>query len=229
MNIVITGASSGIGRMLAENLQASKVFMLYNTNDEGIRLTAENMKCEYEIFKCNVSNDDQVKRTFNLIDHIDVLINNAGTIGDALVKNMTEEKWDNVLDVNLKGAFLCSKYAIPKMSQNSHIINISSVVARAGVIGACNYAASKGGLESFTKSLAMELVKDGIFANCISLGFFEIGLGTRLPQKVRDNTLERIPLHLFGDPMEIVKAVEFIIGSKYLVGSVINLNGGYYL
>ena len=229
MNIVITGASRGIGRVLANNLPASKMFLLYHEDDENMKLTTANMKCDFLIFKCDVSNNAQVKSTFDEIEQIDVLINNAGTVDDSLIRNMSEEQWDRVIDVNLKGAFLCSKYAVPKMRDGSHIINISSVTSKTGLIGACNYAASKGGLESLTKSLASELIRDGIFVNCISLGFFEIGLGVSLRQRVRDSTLQQIPLHHFGDPLEIVGTVKFIMGSQYLVGSTINLSGGFYL
>lgn len=229
MNIVITGASRGIGQVLANNLSASKMFLLYHADEENMKLTIANMKCGLSVFKCDVSSDAQVKNTFDQIEQVDVLINNAGVVRDSLVRDMSEEQWNRVIDVNLKGAFLCSKYAIPKMREGSHIINISSVVSKIGVIGACNYAASKGGLESFTKSLARELIRDGIFVNCISLGFFKIGLGASLREKVTNSILEKILLHHFGDPMEIVRAVQFIIGSKYLVGSVINLSGGFYL
>lgn len=229
MNIVITGAGRGIGRVLANNLPASKMFLLDIADDENMKLTIANMKCDFLALECDVSSEAQVKNTFDEIGRIDVLINNAGITDDSLIRNMSEEQWDIVIDVNLKGAFLCSKYAVPKMGEGSHIINISSVTSKTGVIGACNYVASKGGLESLTKALARELIRDGIFVNCISLGFFEIGLGASLRQKVRDSTLQQIPLHRFGDPLEIVRAVEFIIGSQYLVGSTINLNGGFYL
>ncbi len=229
MHIVITGASRGIGRVLANNLPASKMYLLYNTDEQGMKVTDKNMKCDFTAFKCDVSSSAQVRDTFEKFEHIDVLINNAGTVADALIKNMTEEQWDKVIDTNLKGAFLCAKYAVPKMREGSHIINISSVTSKTGVIGACNYVASKGGLESLTKSLAIELIRDGIFVNCISLGFFETGLGASLRQKVRESALQHMPAHRFGDPLEIVRAVEFIIGSKYLVGSTINLSGGYYL
>lgn len=229
MNIVVTGASRGIGQILANNLPASKMFLLYHADDEGMKLTVANMRCPFYIFKCDVSSEAQVKNTFDQVEQIDVLINNAGITADSLLRNMSEEQWDRVINVNLKGAFLCSKYAIPKMGRDSHIINVSSIVSKMGARGACNYATSKGGLESFTKSLARELIEDRIFVNCISLGFFEVGLGTNLSQKVKDSTLKQIPLHHFGNPMEIVRTVEFIIGSRYLVGSVINLNGGIYL
>ncbi len=229
MNIVITGASRGIGRILATNLCASKMFLFYLADDESMKLTVANIKCDVSIFKCDVSNEAQIKNAFDQIEQVDVLINNAGTVADSLIRNMSEEQWNRVIDVNLKGAFLCSKYAIPKMRAGSHIVNISSVVSKTGAIGACNYAASKGGLNSFTKSLARELIRDGIFVNCISLGFFEIGLGASLRQKVRESTLQQIPLSHFGDPSEIVRAVEFITRSKYLVGSIINLSGGFYL
>ena len=229
MNIAITGASSGIGQFLANNLSASKIFLLYHSNEEGVKLTAERMKCDFSIFKCDVSNEAEVRDTFEQIDQLDALINNAGMTADSLVKDMSEEQWDRVIDTNLKGAFLCSKYAIPKLRENSHIINISSVLSRIGAIGACNYAASKGGLESFTKSLARELINDKIFVNCISLGFFNIGLGNKLKSRIKDSALLQIPLHRMGEPAEILRAVEFILNSRYLVGSTINLSGGYYL
>lgn len=229
MHIVITGASRGIGRVLANNLPASKMYLLYHGDEQGMKVTAKNMKCNFAAFKCDVSDSAQVRDTFDKIEQIDALINNAGTVANALIKNTTEEQWDRVIDVNLKGAFLCTKYALSKMRGSSHIINISSVTSKTGVIGASNYVASKGGLESLTKSLAVELIRDGIFVNCISLGFFEIGLGTSLKDNVRTAALRRTSLHHFGDPLEIVRAVEFIMGSKYLVGSTINLSGGYYL
>jgi 3-oxoacyl-[acyl-carrier protein] reductase len=229
MNIVITGASRGIGRVLATSLSASRMYLIYRADDKGMKLTAAGVKCPASVLKCDVSNEEQVRNTFEQIERVDLLINNAGVTADALVKNMSAEQWDRVVDVNLKGVFLCSKYAIPRMKEGSHIINISSVVARTGAIGASNYAASKGGLESFTRSLAKELIRDGIFVNCIALGFFEVGLGAGLSPKVREYAMGKIPSARFGDPGEVVKAVEFIISSKYLVGSTIDLSGGYDL
>jgi 3-oxoacyl-[acyl-carrier protein] reductase len=199
VNIVITGASRGIGRVLANNIAASRMFLLYRADDEGMKLTVAGVRCPVSVFKCDVSSEAQVKDTFDRIEQVDVLINNAGTTADTLVKNMSEEQWDRVMDVNLKGAFLCSKYAMPRM---------------------------KSGVESFTRSLARELIRDGIFVNCISLGFFEVGLGAALSPKVREAALRQIPTQRFGDPQEVVRAVEFIIGSKYLVGSSIDLYGG---
>lgn len=225
-NIVITGASRGIGQLLANNLQASKMYLFYHKDNDNMEITAAKMRCDFSIFRCDVSDDMQVKNTFAQIENIDVLINNAGTTADSLVATMSEAQWDEVIDTNLKGVFLCSKYATPKMNKGSHIINISSIVSQTGIIGASNYAASKGGVEALTRSLAKELIRDGIFVNCICLGFFNIGLGTRLNQKVSDAILQGIPLHCFGNPLEIIRAIEFIIGSNYLVGSIIPLTGG---
>ena len=229
MNVVITGASRGIGRLLSTNLSASKMFLLYHTDSKSMEETVEKLKCDYAVFKCDVSNEKQVENTFDQIDEIDVLINNAGVRTNSTVRKMTEEQWDQVMDVNAKGVFLCCKYAIPKMTRNSHIVNISGIVSRTGSVGASNYVASKGALESFTRSLALECVKDEIFVNGVSLGFFEIGLGTTLREATREHLLEAVPLHRFGDPVEIVRAVEYIISSRYLVGSIINLSGGYYM
>jgi 3-oxoacyl-[acyl-carrier protein] reductase len=229
MNIVITGASGGIGQVLAKSLKADQMVLFYNTNMEDISKLASSLRLPVETRRCDLTSEDEVKAAFEDIKQIDVLINSAGVVDNALVESMTEKQWDTVLDTNLKGVFLGSKYAIPRMNPGSHIVNISSILSGTGIVGACNYAASKGGLESFTKSLARELIKRGIFVNCISLGFFETGLGKKLSEKAREHALQQIPTHEFGNPIEIVRAVEYIIGSKYLIGTIINLSGGYYL
>jgi len=113
------------------------------------------------------------------------------------------------------------------MVENSHIINISSVLGTTGMPGATNYVASKGGVEAFTRSLALEVIRDKIFVNAIALGYFETGLGLKLTDKIKNMVLERIPLKKFGDPEEIGAIVNYIISSRYLVGQVLHLNGGF--
>ena len=109
----------------------------------------------------------------------------------------------------------------------SQIINISSVLAKSGAYGAVNYAASKGGLEAFTRSLSREVIKKGIFVNAIALGFFNIGLGLRLPTKVKQKAIKKTLIGRFGDPAEITKLVEYLISQRFMVGQVIHLDGGY--
>lgn len=224
MNIVLTGATGGVGQVIAQNLEADHWFLLYR-NLERIQDVTKSMS-RYSTLRCDVTDEGNVKVAFEAIDKIDVLINNAGITTVSKVKYMSPFEWDSVFDTNLRGAFLCSKYAIPKMQKGGHIVNISSVTSRIGSVGASAYAASKGGLEAFTRSLALELVEKRIFVNALSLGFFETGLGSKLSDKVRDETMKRIPLNQFGDPMEIVRAIEFIISSEYLVGATIELCGG---
>jgi 3-oxoacyl-[acyl-carrier protein] reductase len=224
MNVVITGASRGIGAVLAENLNADWMYLLYGHDDESMARVNIGRNCS--VIKCDVSNKTDVEMAFDMISDVDVLINNAGINIDAPIVEMTEDEWDKVIDVNMKSVFLCTKYTVPKMHYGSHIINISSVVSKIGVTGASNYAASKGGVEALTRSLAKELIGIGIRVNCLSLGYFDIGLGKQLSEKVRQAAIKRIGLKAFGDPMEIVKAVQYIMSSSYLVGSVIELNGG---
>jgi len=234
MYIVITGASRGIGSFLAwslsqsQNVPVSKLYLIYRSSDKEMKKTVSRLTCDCEVFKCDVANEVEVSATFQKFPEIDVLINNAGTTCDSLVTKMSEEAWDKVLNVNLKGAFLCSKNAIPKMTRfGSQIINISSVLAKSGAYGAANYATSKGGLEAFTRSLSREVIKKGIFVNAIALGFFDIGLGLRLPTKVKQAAIQRTLMGTLGPPAEITKLVEYLINQRFMVGQVLHLNGGY--
>jgi NAD(P)-dependent dehydrogenase (short-subunit alcohol dehydrogenase family) len=136
MNIVLTGATGGVGQVLAQNLNASRLFLLYRDASKLAGATFQLRTHDYFTFRCDVMNEYEVKATFDLIDDIDVLINNAGITIDSKVKNMDVDAWDKVIATNLRGAFLCSKYAIPKMVEGGHIINISSVTSRIGAAGA---------------------------------------------------------------------------------------------
>jgi len=150
LHVVITGASRGLGRFLARGLstKSEKLYLIYYKNDEKMRETVEGISARYDIFKCDISQESEVVRVFQQIPEIDVLINNTGINEDALLENMEIDSWKKVIDVNLTGAFLCCKHAVPKMRKfGSHIINISSVVAQTGSIGVVNYAASRAGLE----------------------------------------------------------------------------------
>jgi len=230
LHVVITGASRGLGRFLARGLgpKSEKLHLIYHEDDEKMRETVEGISAPYDVFKCDISQEPEVAHVFQQIPEIDVLINNAGFNEDALLENMGIDSWKKVIDVNLTGAFLCSKYAVPKMTKfGSQIINISSVVAQTGSVGAVNYAASKAGLEGLTRSLGRELIRKGIFVNAIALGFFDVGMGTRLPMKIKEKVLAQILLKEFGDPVELLKLIEYLIGQRYMVGQVICLNGGY--
>lgn len=225
MNIVITGASGGVGSYLAKHFDKAdkKLFLTYNQS--SIPYHPELAK--YEAYKCDFINEDDVKDFYNSIPEINVLINSMGEVDNALVKNMSMKAWTAIINSNLTSVFLSCRCALPKMPENSHIINISSILGTTGMVGATNYSTAKGGVEAFTRSLALEAIRNRVFANAIALGYFETGLGLKLSDKIRKIVTKQILLKKFGDPREIGSLVDYIISSRYLVGQVIHLNGGF--
>ena len=209
-NIVIAGASGGIGRGLTEYFDKAdnELRLIYNENKRNIFPPK------------NATRHDDTRP-------IDVLINVMGNTENVLVKNMGWLQWETVVYSNLNSVFLSCKETIPHMKPGGHIINISSVLGTTGCVGASNYAAAKGGVEAFTKSLALELIRDNIFVNGIALGYFNVGMGLKLTDMVKEKVLKQIPLGEFGEPEEIHKMVQYIIDSKYLVGQILHLNGGF--
>ncbi len=227
MNIFIAGASGGIGRQLIKlfDTKDNQLFLTYNTSGENIYQPKNSTSTE--IFQVNFTKYNEVKNIFSEIESIDVLINVMGHVENNLIYKMTEEEWDRVIDSNLKTVFLSCRFGIEKMVENGHIINFSSILGNTGMIGASNYVAAKGGVESFTKSFALEcLHKRRVFVNGIALGYFKIGMGLKLSEKIEDLIRNKIPLKEFGEPDEISNIVNYIISSKYLVGQIIHLNGG---
>ncbi len=226
MKIMISGASGGIGRYLTKEFdnEENELYLTYNTSKNSIY---ETMKAKSKVFKCDFTNEEETKQIFSEIHSLDVLINVMGTIENNLICNMSEEEWDRVITSNLKTVFLSCKYGIEKIVDNGHIINVSSILGSTGMIGASNYVAAKGGVEAFTKSFALEcLHKRKVFVNAVALGYFKIGMGLQLSEKIEKLVKEKIPLKNFGDPDEIFKVINYIISSKYLVGQVIHVNGG---
>jgi 3-oxoacyl-[acyl-carrier protein] reductase len=226
MKIMIAGASGGIGRFLAEQFDSAdnELVLTYNRSKEKV---FQAKKAKSIIVECDFTNHKEVGKTFHEISTLDVLINTMGTVENKLVYDMEEEQWDRVVDSNLKTVFLSCKFAAPMMTENGHIINISSVLGTTGMIGATNYCTTKGAVEAFTKSFALEcLLKNKIFVNAIALGYFKAGMGLTLSEKIEKMVREKIPLKVFGEPEEISKAINYIISSRYLVGQVIHINGG---
>ena len=229
MKIMIVGASGGIGNLLTKHFDSeeNELYLTYNRSRDKIYAT-KNAKST--IIKADFTNVNDVQNAFSNIEPLNVLINVVGRVANNLIFRMEEQEWDTVINTNLKTVFLSCRYGIPKMLKEGHIINFSSVLGRMGMVGATNYVASKGGVESFTKSLALEcLHKRKIYVNAIALGYFKIGLGTDLSEKIVNTIKEKIPLKDFGEPDEIIKAVDYIVSSKYLVGQVIEINGGLLL
>jgi len=164
---------------------------------------------------------------------IDILINNAGIARDKLILRMTEEDWDAVLDVNLKGTFNCTKAVIKYMSKqrSGKIVNIASVVGEMGNAGQANYSASKAGVIGLTKTIAREFAQRGIKVNAIAPGYIQTPMTDVLPDKAKEELKRMIPMERFGQPEDVARAVLFLVSeaSSYITGQVLKVNGGIYM
>ena len=173
---------------------------------------------------------DSIKNQFN---RLDILINNAGITRDNLLIKMTEEEWDQVMAVNLKGVFNCTQLAAKMMTEQNagKIVNVSSASGQMGNIGQVNYATSKAGIIGMTKTLAKELARFNINVNAIAPGFIDTPMTAKVPDKVRNMIKANIPLSRFGQPEDVAKAVKFLASeeSDYITGQVIACNGGLYI
>lgn len=240
-NILLIGASGGLGKHFTKGLASAgyNLALHYNDNPAKIDETIKEIgKTDVRIFtyKADISDENSVKEMVDKVKAdfgpIDILINNAGLSLNAMSWKLSAENWNKVIGVNLTGPFLCSKHVIPIMKENKQgrIIFMSSVVGQIGVPGTAAYAATKAGLEGLCKTISKELVKNNITANIISLGYFEAGLLYQIPEDIREQIRESIPLKKFGDPAEILECILYICSdrSSYLTGQTINLNGGLF-
>ncbi|MCL1835871.1 MAG: 3-oxoacyl-[acyl-carrier-protein] reductase [Oscillospiraceae bacterium] len=239
---VVTGGSRGIGR--AVTLGAAKnganVAIVYSGDDAAaadVKNLAIEMGVKAEAYKCNVSDFEQARETCNRITTefkaVDILVNNAGIARDKLLMMMSETDFDDVIDVNLKGAFNFIKHlsrAIIKSSAG-RIINISSVSGLMGNAGQANYAAAKSGLIGLTKTVAKEFAGKKITCNAIAPGFIETDMTAGLPQSVRDHAGTAIPLKRMGTPDEVANAAIFLASdlASYITGEVLKVDGGLYI
>lgn len=234
---IVTGASRGIGRDIAVSLAqvGYNIVVNYSGSEESAQETrkqCENIGVKAMTFRADVSKSDQVQAMFDAtageFGTIDLLVNNAGITKDNLIVRMTEEEFDQVIDINLKGAFLCSKQAAKIMSKqrSGKIINISSVVGVIGNPGQTNYSASKAGLIGLTKSMAKELAKRNICINAIAPGFIETDMTDVLSDNVKEKLSEAIPLGRIGQTKDISDTVVFLSKADYITGQVILVDGG---
>jgi 3-oxoacyl-[acyl-carrier protein] reductase len=177
--------------------------------------------------------DEAVKKIIDDHQKIDILVNNAGVTSDTLLLRVKPADWDQVIGTNLKGTVLCTKIVSRQMigQRYGRIINLSSVVGQMGNVGQSLYAASKAGIIGFTKSVAREVASRGITVNAVAPGFIETDMTDKLPEKLREEFLKRIPLGRFGTCAEVAEMIVFLAGAGagYITGQVFNVNGGLYM
>jgi 3-oxoacyl-[acyl-carrier protein] reductase len=238
---LITGGAQGIGKVTALLLASRGANVA--VSDINIHGALETVK-EVEglgrrglALEGDVSNpadaENIVAKTVEQLGGIDILVNNAGIARDRLLLRMTEEDWDAVLNVNLKGTFNCTKAAVKYMikRKSGKIVNIASVVGEMGNTGQANYAASKAGIIGLTKSIAREYAQRGINVNAIAPGYVETPMTEALPEKVKKELRGQIPMARLGSPLDVANAVHFLVSeaSTYITGQVLNVNGGIYM
>ena len=237
-NIIITGASGGIGNSIVEKLHESGANILAT----GTRLEKlEELKKKFndiKILKFDISQHEKIEEFINnatneLGGTLDCMVNNAGITKDNLTIRMNFEEWTKVIDINLTSTFLMSKYAIKKMLKNKSgkIINITSVVGHTGNVGQVNYTASKAGIVAMSKTLAIEYAKKNINVNCISPGFISTAMTDQIDEKFKETIISKIPSNRLGKPEDIANAVVFLGSDKsdYINGETLHVNGGMYM
>ncbi len=238
---LVTGAAQGIGKKICELLLNEGAIVYGGDIKEDSLLKTqkefEEKNLKFNPIVLNVSDSKSCESCINTIvekeGRIDFLVNNAGITRDSLLIRMKEEDWDLVLDVNLKGAFLLTKFAAKEMmgKRSGKIINISSVVGLMGNPGQVNYSSSKAGIIGFTKSVARELASRGITCNAIAPGYIETPMTESLNEKQKESLKSLIPLNRLGTPEDIAGAVLFLLSdfASYITGQVISINGGMYM
>ena len=235
---IVTGASKGIGKAIAKIFAqaGTHVVCVSRTKDDLNILKKEilNDGGSVSIYSCDVSNFDEVKglirNTVEEFSKIDIIVNNAGITRDGLIMRMSDEDWNTVIDINLKGTFNAIKAVSRQMmkQRSGRIINISSVVGLKGNAGQANYAASKAGIIGLTKSSSKELASRGITVNCIAPGYIATDMTDQLTDKVKEEIINRIPLGYIGKTDNIAAATLFLASdeAEYITGQTISVDGG---
>ena len=237
-NVILTGATGGIGNSILEKLYENGANVLASgTKSEKL----EELKKKFKNIKILQFDVSQSQKIENFIDegskelggNLDCIINNAGITKDNLAIRMNLEEWKKVIDINLTSTFLICKFAIKKMLKNKKgkIINITSVVGHTGNLGQSNYTASKAGIVAMSKSLAIEYAKKNININCISPGFIKTEMTDKIDQKYKELIISKIPSARLGEPKDIANAVIFLASnhSDYINGETLHINGGMYM
>jgi 3-oxoacyl-[acyl-carrier protein] reductase len=240
--VLVTGASRGIGREIALELarNGANVAVNYSGSEaKANEVVDEIKKIGKDAFaiKCDVSNTEEVatmvKETIDRFGKLDILVNNAGITKDNLLMRMKEDEWDDVININLKGVFLCTKAVTRQMmkQRNGRIINIASIVGATGNPGQANYVAAKAGIIGLTKTTAKELAARNITVNAIAPGFITTDMTDQLPEDIKAEMLKQIPLARLGEPKDIAKMAAFLASddSSYITGQTMHINGGMFM
>jgi len=237
-NIIVTGASGGIGNSIIKKLnEAGANILASGTRIEKLEELKKNFK-NIKILKFDISQSNKIEdfienATNELGGNLDGIINNAGITQDNLAIRMSLDEWQKVININLTSTFLMSKFAIKKMLKNKSgkIVNITSVVGHTGNLGQANYTASKAGIVAMSKSLAIEYAKKNININCISPGFIKTAMTDKIDEKFKEVIVSKIPSARLGEPDDIANAVLFLSSnqSDYINGETIHVNGGMYM
>lgn len=237
--VLVTGASRGIGRSIALAFakEGANLVINYTSNQAAAEAVVEEIQgfnVKALAVQADISKEEDVSSLMEEIKDnfggVDILVNNAGVTKDNLFVRMKEEDWDRVIDVNLKGTFLCSKAVVRQMIRQKYgrIINMSSVVGVLGNPGQANYCASKAGVIGFTKALAREVATKNITVNAIAPGFIETDMTDVLPENIKEALIDSIPMKKYGKPEDISNLVVFLSSDKasYITGQVIHVDGG---
>jgi 3-oxoacyl-[acyl-carrier protein] reductase len=239
---LVTGASRGIGRAIGFALGQAGAYVIVNYRgnrdaaDEAlaaiIAAGGRGELCQFDI-AAEDQVDEAVKKIVDAHKKVDILVNNAGVTADNLLMRVKSADWDQVIGTNLKGTVLCTKIVSRHMvgQRYGRIINISSVVGQMGNVGQSLYAASKAGIIGFTKTVAREVATRGITVNAVAPGFIETDMTAKLPEKLREEFIKKIPLGRFGTCAEVAEMIVFLAGAGagYITGQVFNVNGGLYM
>ena len=237
---IVTGGARGIGKEICRTfLEEGAIVYIFDVDDQGGNKTASEFKSSYsdskvEFLRVDITSEENVEESIDKIigneGRVDILVNNAGITRDNLILRMSLEDWQKVIDINLTGAFICSKYTVRYMvkERSGKIINISSIVGVHGNAGQSNYSSSKAGIIGLTKTLAKELAGRNILVNAVAPGYIETDMTEKLSDKIKEKLMELIPVKKLGSVNDVAKTVLFLSSddSNYITGTVINLDGG---